>query len=182
VSRKWADLPFLRKVWGDGPIILKGIQTVTDASRAVEAGMDGIWVSNHGGRQVDGAIGSLQALVPIARYVKSLKNGPIIVFDSGIRSGADIMKALGEIVHRSSQNCCESSADCSPLLSALGADLVGIGRPWAWGLAINGQVGVEQVLKSLLADLELNCALAGIQSIDELTPQMLVQAGKESHM
>lgn len=96
VSRKWSDLPFLRKHWGDGPIILKGIQTITDASRAVEAGMDGIWVSNHGGRQVDGAIGSLQALIPIASYIKSIKNGPKIIFDSGIRSGADIMKALGE--------------------------------------------------------------------------------------
>lgn len=95
-SRKWSDLPFLRKLWGDGPIILKGIQSVTDASRAVEAGMDGIWVSNHGGRQVDGAIGSLQALGPVARYVKSIPNGPKIIFDSGVRSGADIMKALGE--------------------------------------------------------------------------------------
>lgn len=96
VSRKWSDLAFLRKHWGDGPIILKGIQTVTDASRAVDAGMDGIWVSNHGGRQVDGAIGSMQALVPIANYVKSIPNGPKIIFDSGVRSGADIMKALGE--------------------------------------------------------------------------------------
>jgi lactate 2-monooxygenase len=96
VSRKWSDLPFLREHWGDGPIILKGIQTVTDASRAVEAGMDGIWVSNHGGRQVDGAIGSLQALVPIASYLRSITNRPKIIFDSGIRSGADIMKALGE--------------------------------------------------------------------------------------
>jgi lactate 2-monooxygenase len=96
VSRKWSDLSLIRKVWGDGPIILKGIQSVTDASRAVEAGVDGIWVSNHGGRQVDGAIGSLQALKPIAEYVKSVKNGPKIIFDSGIRSGADIMKALGE--------------------------------------------------------------------------------------
>lgn len=102
VSRKWSDLPFLRKHWGDDPIILKGIQTVTDASRAVEAGMEGIWVSNHGGRQVDGAIGSLQALIPIASYIKSVKNGPKIVFDSGVRSGADIMKALGELFPLSS--------------------------------------------------------------------------------
>lgn len=97
ISRKWSELPFLRKHWGDGPIILKGIQNVTDASRAVEAGMDGIWVSNHGGRQVDGAQGSLQALKPIAQYIRSLKDGPKIIFDSGIRSGADIMKALGEL-------------------------------------------------------------------------------------
>ena len=96
VSRKWSELAFLRKHWGDDPIILKGIQSVTDASRAVEAGMDGIWVSNHGGRQVDGAIGSLQALGPIARYVRSITNGPKVIFDSGIRCGADIMKALGE--------------------------------------------------------------------------------------
>lgn len=66
--------------------------------------------------------------------------------------------------------------------AALGADLVGIGRPWAWGLALNGQEGVEQVLKSLLADLELNCGLAGVKSIDELTPHLLVRAGYDSKL
>ena len=71
---------------------------------------------------------------------------------------------------------------CAWTPAALGADLVGIGRPWAWGLALNGQEGVEQVLKSLLADLELNCALSGIRSINELTPHLLVQAGQESRM
>jgi isopentenyl diphosphate isomerase/L-lactate dehydrogenase-like FMN-dependent dehydrogenase len=148
----------LRRLWGDGPIVLKGIQSVSDAAQAVQAGMDGIWVSNHGGRQVDGAVPSLRQLPAIAQYIRALpakdgKERPSIIFDSGVRSGADIMKAL-----------------------CLSADAIAIGRPWAWGLAANGQKGVSDVLKMLLADFELNCALAGYQSSSQLSPTALVKA------
>ncbi|GAK66572.1 L-lactate 2-monooxygenase [Moesziomyces antarcticus] len=158
ISRSWADLAQLRRLWGSAPIVLKGIQTLADAARAVEAGMDGVWVSNHGGRQVDGAVGSLTQLPAIADYIRSLplKEGEekkTVIFDSGIRSGADIMKAL-----------------------SLGADGVAIGRPWCWGLAANGQDGVRDVLKTLLADLELNAGLAGFQSTAQLSRHNLVRA------
>ncbi|KAK0545142.1 hypothetical protein OC846_005786 [Tilletia horrida] len=152
-SRSWEDLKIIRERW-DGPIVLKGIQTPQDAIRAVAAGVEGIWVSNHGGRQVDGAIGSLQTLRSIAKVVHATKSTsakpedvkrPAIIFDSGVRSGADIMKAI-----------------------ALGADLVGIGRPYAYGLAAHGQEGVEAVLRSLLADFELNATLAGCKSVAEI--------------
>ncbi len=168
-SRAWSELASLREIWGsseDGnKIVLKGIQNVSDAARAIEAGMDGVWVSNHGGRQVDGAIGSLQALAPIARYLRARSlvtkadERPTIIFDSGVRTGADVMKAL-----------------------ALGADAVGIGRPYAWGLAVAGQEGVEAALKSLLADLELNAALSGHKSVRELGPHVLVKRGEESRL
>lgn len=161
-ARTWSELAQIRKLWGDGPIVVKGVQTLTDAARAVEAGVDGIWVSNHGGRQVDGAIGSLQALGPISQYIRGLPKDtkrPVIVFDSGIRSGADIMKAV-----------------------ALGADLVGIGRPYAFGLACRGQEGVEAVLKSLIADFEMNAALAGCRTINDLGPHSLVKSGEESRL
>lgn len=162
MARTWAELAFIRNVWGDNPIVVKGVQTLSDAVRAVEAGVDGIWVSNHGGRQVDGAIGSLQALRPISQYVRSLPKDtkrPIVVFDSGIRSGADIMKAV-----------------------ALGADLVGIGRPYAFGLACRGQEGVEAVLKSFIADFEMNAALAGCRTLDDLGPHSVVKMGEESRL
>ena len=155
ISRSWDQLAFLREQWGTGPIVLKGIQSVPDAARAVQAGMDGVWVSNHGGRQVDGAVGSLRQLPAIASYLRSLPKHtrPAIIFDSGIRTGADVMKAL-----------------------CLGADAVAIGRPWAWGLAVDGQDGVEHVLKSILADFEINAALAGFRSTAELGPHALVRA------
>ncbi len=103
----WDQLAFLREHW-DGPIALKGIQHVDDARRAVDAGMDGVLVSNHGGRQVDGAIGALDALPGIADAVGDQVD---VLFDSGIRTGSDIVKAL-----------------------ALGAKAVLVGRPWVYGL------------------------------------------------
>lgn len=176
ISRKWSELNILRKIWGDAPIVLKGVLSMLDVNRAIEAGMDGIWVSNHGGRQVDGSISSLQALASIGRYIRSLplypvpglvptqqddsstrRRKPYVIFDSGIRCGADAMKAL-----------------------CLGADAVAIGRPWVWGLACNGQEGVEQVFKTLAADLELNMGLSGISAKEQLNPQVLVRAGQES--
>ncbi|CCF48602.1 hypothetical protein NDA11_007690 [Ustilago hordei] len=158
VSHTWSDLALLRKLWGSDPIVLKGIQSVPDAARAIEAGMDGVWVSNHGGRQVDGAVPSLNQLPAIANYINSLprrqdEEKKTVIFDSGVRCGADIMKAL-----------------------CLGADAVAIGRPWCWGLAVNGEDGVRDVLKTLLADFELNAGLAGYQSARELNSQALIRA------
>ncbi len=119
-SHEWEDLEFLKKHW-DGPIILKGIQTVADATKAVDFGIDGIVVSNHGGRQVDGCVASLDMLRDISQAVGDKLD---ILFDSGIRSGTDIAKAL-----------------------ALGAKAVLVGRPYVYGLAFGGQAGVEHVLK-----------------------------------
>lgn len=120
--------------------------------------MDGVWVSNHGGRQVDGAVPSLNQLAAIANYINSLprrqdEEKKTVIFDSGVRCGADIMKAL-----------------------CLGADAVAIGRPWCWGLAVNGEDGVRDILKTLLADFELNAGLAGYQSARELNSQALIRA------
>jgi isopentenyl diphosphate isomerase/L-lactate dehydrogenase-like FMN-dependent dehydrogenase len=145
-DRTWDDLPFLREHW-DGPIVLKGIQHVADARRAAEAGMDGIIVSNHGGRQVDGAIGSLDALPGIAAAVGD--ELPVL-FDSGVRGGADVVKAL-----------------------ALGARAVLLGRPYAYGLGLGGEAGVRHVLRSVLAETDLTLGLAGHRSVYELTPDAL---------
>jgi L-lactate dehydrogenase (cytochrome) len=142
----WKQLPLIRKNW-DGPILLKGIQAVRDAKLAVKHGMDGIVVSNHGGRQVDGAIGSLDALPEI---VDSVGDRLAVLFDSGIRTGADAFKAL-----------------------ALGADAVLIGRPYVYGLALDGQAGVTQVMRTLLADLKRIIADAGYGSHRELSPASL---------
>jgi len=117
-----------------------------DAERAVECGADGVIVSNHGGRQVDGAIGALSALPSVVEAV----DVPVL-FDSGIRGGADIVKAI-----------------------ALGADSVLLGRPYAYGLAIDGEAGVGSVLDDFLADLDLTLALAGHTSFDELDESILV--------
>ncbi|KAL4804539.1 FMN-dependent dehydrogenase [Aspergillus unguis] len=140
LSHGWEDLDFLKKHW-DGPIVLKGIQTVSDAKRAVQAGMDGIVVSNHGGRQQDGGIGSLEVLPEI---VDAVGNDLEVLFDSGVRCGADIVKAL-----------------------ALGAKMVLVGRPYVYGLAIAGENGVRHVLKSLLGDLQLTLHLSGIPSVSK---------------
>jgi lactate 2-monooxygenase len=145
-DKRWDQLPFLREHW-DGPIVLKGIQHVDDARRACDAGMDGIVVSNHGGRQVDGAIASLDALPAIAAAVADRMT---VLFDSGIRTGADIVKAL-----------------------SLGAHAVMLGRPYVYGLALAGQEGVRHVLRSLLADLDLTMALSGHPTLTDLTPATL---------
>ena len=136
-SHSWDDIAFLQKHW-DGPIVLKGIQTVADAEKCVELGIQGIVVSNHGGRQVDGGVSSLGVL---PRIVDAVGHKLDIFFDSGIRAGADIAKAL-----------------------ALGAKMCLIGRPYIYGLALGGIEGVSHVLKSLLGDMELTLHLAGIES------------------
>ncbi|WP_394613264.1 lactate 2-monooxygenase [Lentzea sp. JNUCC 0626] len=145
-DKSWDQLEFLRSHW-DGPIVLKGIQHADDARKAVEYGMDGVVVSNHGGRQVDGAVGSLDALPSIVEAVGEQVD---VLFDSGIRTGADIVKAL-----------------------ALGAKAVMVGRPFAYGLAHGGQVGVKHVLRSLLADFDLTLGLSGHRSPADLGPDAL---------
>jgi lactate 2-monooxygenase len=142
VSPLWKNLHLLREWWGNKPIVLKGIQSVEDAQLALDYGMDGIIVSNHGGRQVDGAVASLEALVGI---VDAVRGKLTIGFDSGIRCGADIFKAL-----------------------AVGADFVQIGRPIVWGLAHEGEEGVRHVLKSLLADFDLTVALSGCRGLEDV--------------
>lgn len=146
---RWEDLPFLREHW-DGPIVLKGIVSADDARLAAEHGMDGIVVSNHGGRQVDGAVGALDALPAI---VTAVGDRLTVLFDSGVRCGADVVKAL-----------------------ALGAQAVLVGRPVLYGLALGGQPGAEHVLRCLLAELDLTLALAGYTSHRQLTPESLVRA------
>jgi lactate 2-monooxygenase len=145
----WDDLTFLREHW-DGPIALKGIQHPDDARRAVDAGMDGVVVSNHGGRQVDGAIASLDALPAIAEAVGDRVD---VLFDSGVRTGADVVKPL-----------------------ALGARAVLLGRPYVYGLGLAGEAGVRHVLRCVLAELELTMALAGVTRPGELGPELLARA------
>jgi lactate 2-monooxygenase len=147
-SLTWEDLPFLREHW-DGPIVLKGIQSSEDAKRAADAGMDGIVVSNHGGRQVDGGISALDALPPIAAAVGSQLS---VLFDSGIRSGADVLKAL-----------------------ALGARAVLIARPYVYALGLAGEEGVRHVLRALRQDFELTMQLSGYARLTELSPDALIR-------
>lgn len=140
-SLTWKDLPFLRKQT-DLPILLKGILHPDDAKKALNYGVDGIIVSNHGGRQVDGSIAAIEALPNIVNAVR--EKVPVLM-DSGIRSGADVFKAI-----------------------ALGAKAVCLGRPYVYGLALGGQAGVEAVIQNLLADFELTMALAGCKNIEEI--------------
>jgi lactate 2-monooxygenase len=148
-SVTWSDLAWLREQTRL-PIVLKGILHPEDALRAVEEGVDGLIVSNHGGRQVDGAIGALDALPEVSRAV----GGELpVLFDSGIRTGADIFKAL-----------------------ALGADAVCLGRPYVWGLAVDGQEGVEHVLRCLLAELDLTLALSGYTAVGQLDGSSLIRS------
>ncbi|MFI7171421.1 alpha-hydroxy-acid oxidizing protein [Rhodococcoides fascians] len=137
----WKNLAFLREHW-DGPIVLKGICTVGDAREAAAHGVDGIVVSNHGGRQIDGARPSLDALPSV---VDAVGDELTILFDSGVRTGADMAKAL-----------------------ALGADAVLLGRPFLYGLALGGQEGVAHVLRCLLAEFDLVTSLSGHTGAGEL--------------
>lgn len=142
----WNDLKFLR-AQTRLPILLKGVLHPEDALKAVEAGMDGIIVSNHGGRQVDGAISAFEALPEI---VKTVDSRVPVLMDSGIRGGADAFKAI-----------------------ALGAKAVCIGRPYVYGLALAGQQGVYEVMRNLMADFELTMGLAGCKNIHEIDQKTL---------
>lgn len=147
-SLTWPDLAYLRD-HTSLPIVLKGIQHPDDARLAIDHGVDAVMVSNHGGRQIDGAIGSLDALPDVVAAV----DGRLpVLFDSGIRGGADAFKAL-----------------------ALGATAVGVGRPWVYGLALAGAEGVAAVMRNLLAELDLTMGLAGYTSISEVTTDALLR-------
>ncbi len=146
-SLQWEDLKRLREMT-HLPIVLKGILHSDDARRAVDYGVNGIVVSNHGGRQVDGAIASLEALPGI---VQAVDGRAVVLCDSGIRTGSDAYVAL-----------------------ALGADAILIGRPYVYGLAIAGQAGVEEVLRNFLADFELTMGLAGCRRVTEIRRERLL--------
>jgi lactate 2-monooxygenase len=133
----WEDLKVIRRHTRI-PMILKGIQHVEDAKKAINYGADGIIVSNHGGRQLDGAIGSLDVLKEIADAVRDQTT---LIFDSGIRRGADVFKAM-----------------------ALGAQAVCVARPYVLGLGLGGEKGVKEVMSNLLADVDLTLGLAGCAS------------------
>ena len=147
-SLTWDDLVWLREQTAL-PIVLKGILHADDARAAVDAGVDGIVVSNHGGRQVDGAIASLDALQGVLEAV----GGAIpVLLDSGVRTGADVIKAV-----------------------ALGAAAILYGRPYVYGLGLGGQAGVEHVLRCLLGEMDVTMALCGRRSLADLGPDVLTR-------
>lgn len=145
-AHRWEDLAVLRRHW-DGPIVLKGILSAEDARLALKYGMDGIIVSNHGGRQLDGAVASLEMLPEI---VDAVGENMTVLFDSGVRTGADIVKAL-----------------------CLGAKGVLVGRPVMYGLGIHGKEGAKHVLAGLLADLDQSMGLSCVKTVAELNRGML---------
>jgi lactate 2-monooxygenase len=144
----WNDLAWFRELT-DLPVLVRGVLTAEDARRAVNAGVDGIIVSNHGARQVDGAVASLDAMVEVREALP----GTTVLMDGGIRRGADVLKAL-----------------------ALGAHAVLVGRPYAYGLAVGGQEGAEAVLRHLWAETDVTLALAGGRSARELDHSFVTDA------
>lgn len=141
----WDDLSWLRSLT-DLPLLVKGICHPDDARRAVDGGVDGIYCSNHGGRQANGGLPALDVLASVV----AAADGRPVLFDSGVRSGADVIKAL-----------------------ALGATAVGIGRPYAYGLALGGTAGAVHVLRTLLAEADLIMAVDGYPTLADLTPEAL---------
>ena len=141
----WDDLRWLRSLT-DLPLLVKGICHPDDARRARDGGVDGIYCSNHGGRQANGGLPALDCLPPVVEAADGLP----VLFDSGVRSGADVIKAL-----------------------ALGATAVGIGRPYAYGLALGGVDGVVHVLRTMLAEADLIMAVDGYPTLKDLTPDTL---------
>ncbi len=147
----WDDLEFLRAET-ELPVLIKGILHPDDARAARDREIDGVVVSNHGGRQVDGEIAALDALPAVADAVG---DDLAVLLDSGVRSGADVVKAL-----------------------ALGADAVLLGRPYLWGLALGGEAGVVSVLRALLAELDLTVGLTGHTRIGQIGPELLAREGE----
>jgi len=145
----WDDLPWLRSLTSL-PLILKGLCHPEDVRRAADAGVDGIYCSNHGGRQANGGLPALDALPGVVEAADGLP----VLFDSGVRSGADVVKAL-----------------------ALGATAVAIGRPYAYGLALGGVAGLVHVVRSLLAEADLIMAVDGYPTLASLTPEALRRVG-----
>ncbi|TFY77559.1 hypothetical protein EWM64_g6455 [Hericium alpestre] len=146
-AHTWAKMPWLikeaswKRISGGRPFVIKGIQSAEDALKAYEVGCEGIVVTNHAGRQVDGAVGSLEVLPEIVAAVGDKMK---IIFDSGVRTGSDVFKAI-----------------------ALGAHAVMVGRLYVWGMSHEGEAGCRHVMKSLLADLDITMTVAGYRSITE---------------
>ena len=151
-SITWRDLDFIRSEW-PGPLVIKGILDPDDAKEAAELGADGIVVSNHGGRQLDGVPSSAHALPPIARAVGDRLT---VLADGGVRSGLDVVRML-----------------------ALGAKGVLLGRAWAWALAADGQAGVERMLEIIAAEMRVAMALTGTRRIDEIDKTILAGKGQQ---
>jgi L-lactate dehydrogenase (cytochrome) len=147
-SLSWSELDWMRSLW-PGPIVVKGIQTVADAILAVDAGVEAIALSNHGGRQLDGAPATVELIAPVAEAVGDRIE---IICDGGVRRGSDIVKAV-----------------------ALGARACMAGRAYLYGLGAAGERGVDYVLGLLDQDVRRTMALLGVQSIDELTPELVDQ-------
>jgi lactate 2-monooxygenase len=143
----WADLDWLRALTSL-PILVKGVLTADDAREALRHGVDGVIVSNHGGRQVDGAVAALDALVEVREALPDA----VVLMDGGIRCAADVLKAV-----------------------ALGADAVLLGRPYAYALAVGGQRGVEELIQNLMAEIDLTLALSGGTSIRDLDASWLTR-------
>ncbi|KAJ5113399.1 hypothetical protein N7456_001933 [Penicillium angulare] len=154
----WEKIPWLMREWkrisGGRPFAIKGIQSVKDAKKCVELGVEGIVVSNHAGRQVDGAVASLDALEKI---VEAVGDKIYVMFDSGVRGASDVVKAL-----------------------AIGAKFVFVGRLWIWGLSIMGEDGVRHVMKSLLADLDILMGVAGFNGVEDFEKSIL-ESGPKSY-
>ncbi len=142
----WGEIEWLRSVW-DGPIVLKGVQTVADAELAVEHDVDAIALSNHGGRQLDGAPSIIELVEPVAQAVGSSIE---IIADGGVRRGGDIVKAL-----------------------ALGANAVMVGRPYLYALGAAGEAGVDHLINFLSEGMERTMALTGCGTIGDITPELV---------
>jgi len=145
----WNDFAWMREHW-EGPLYLKGVLDADDAERAVALGADGVVVSNHGGRQLDGAVASLDALPAIAARVGDRAE---VLLDGGIRRGSDVVKAL-----------------------CLGASAVCIGRPYLYGMCAAGPDGAEHVINILREEIATTMTLMGVGGIEELEPTLLVPA------
>jgi L-lactate dehydrogenase (cytochrome) len=147
---RWEDLDWLRNLT-DLPILLKGVLRADDARRALDTGVDGLIVSNHGGRQVDGSISALDALIT----VRTVTDPAVpVLLDGGVRRGSDVIKAI-----------------------ALGANAVLVGRPYVYGLAVGGRTGVHEVLSNLLAETDSVLALSGYSRLDEIDCDALAGQG-----
>jgi L-lactate dehydrogenase (cytochrome)/(S)-mandelate dehydrogenase len=153
-AMSWKDVDALRAIWR-GPLVLKGILSPAEAREAVERGVDGVIVSNHGGRQLDGAIASLDAL---PRVVEAAGGRIPVLMDGGVRRGADVVKAV-----------------------AMGASACLIGRPQLWGLAMAGEAGVAHVLDIFRREIDRTMGLCGVTSIAELNSSFLFQRPAPEH-
>jgi L-lactate dehydrogenase (cytochrome) len=149
----WDDLDFIRSEW-NGPLIIKGILDPEDALRAAELGAEGIVVSNHGGRQLDGVPSTAEALVPIAEAVGERLT---VLADGGVRTGLDVVRML-----------------------ALGAKGVLLGRAWAYALGARGEQGVAHMLQLIEAEMRVAMSLTGVTRIDEISRDILVRGGKSN--